>query len=103
MKVYIKEPNKKPELREVENDLKTLQKIVGGYIETVTFGNVVVLCDEEGRLNWKPKNCVVISPSRMPVDFVGTIVFVGYDGEDFTDCPKIPQSEGAEETRVYVL
>lgn len=62
--------------------LKNLQNIVGGYIETVTFGDSVVICNEEGRLLGLPHNCTINGFS-----FVGDIAIVGIDGEDFGDCP----------------
>lgn len=62
--------------------LKNLQNIVGGYIETVTFGDYVVICNEEGRLLGLPHNCTINGFS-----FVGDIAIVGVDGDDFGDCP----------------
>ena len=35
--VLIKEPNQKPYLKDIENDYKELQKLVGGDIEIVTL------------------------------------------------------------------
>ncbi len=62
--------------------LPNLQRIVGGYIETVTFGDYVVICNEEGRLLNMPYNCTINGFS-----FVGDIAIVGIDGDDFGDCP----------------
>lgn len=63
--------------------LENLQKHVGGYIETVTFSNgVVIICNEEGRIKGLPYNCRIGG-----VDFVGDIVALGSDGEDFADVP----------------
>lgn len=39
-----------------------------------------IICNEEGRLLGMPHNCIVCG-----VDFVGPIVFVGVDGEEFSD------------------
>lgn len=65
----------------VRNRLKSLQKIVGGYIECVSIApGVVLICNEDGRyLRLKP-NCRVKG-----IDFVGTIVALGVDGEEFAD------------------
>lgn len=83
MKVIVKEPGKAAEFREVENTLEALQKIVGGYIETVTlFSDLVIICNEEGRILNLPYNCNICG-----VEFVGTIIFAGIDGEDFGDVP----------------
>ena len=66
---------------EVENELKPLQQEVGGYLESFTFAeDACVLCDEEGRMKRKPYNTTVCG-----VSFVGTILIVGVDGEDFAD------------------
>lgn len=67
----------------VPNDLHTLQQMVDGYIETVTFASdACVICNEEGRLKGLEHNCKFLG-----IDFVGTILIVGTDEADFTDCP----------------
>lgn len=83
MKVLKKEPGKKPEWVEIDNTLEALQKAVGGYIQAVPYYNYVVICDEEGRLKGKAYNQAIGG-----VTFVGTILIVGDDGEDFTDLPE---------------
>ena len=66
---------------EVENELKPLQQAVGGYLESFTFAeDACVLCDEEGLLKGKPYNTTVCG-----VPFVGTVLIVGVDGEEFAD------------------
>ena len=50
MKILYKKPGEAPEIRDVANDLEALQKLVGGYIETVTAGDVVIICNEEGKM-----------------------------------------------------
>lgn len=76
----VKEPGKAPRVEPMfENILHALQEAVGGYIETVTLcSDLVIICNEEGRLLGLPHNCEVVG-----VDFVGTIVAVGVKGEDF--------------------
>jgi len=57
IKVLIVKPMKEPYPAEVENTLKGLQKAVGGYIETVYLeDNVVLVCNEEGKLIGLPGN-----------------------------------------------
>lgn len=86
MRVLIKEPGKPWEVSEVENTLDALQKAVGGYIETMTFctepDTLVLIMDEEGRLNGKPYNMTIGG-----VDLVGTLLLCGKDGDEFTDVP----------------
>ena len=84
IKVYVKEPFYAPELRRIPNTLEALQKIVGGYIETVTLASdLVIICNEEGQMLELPYNCDVNG-----VGFCGTIVFAGIDGEEFADAPE---------------
>ena len=89
MKVIYKAPGSAPELRDIPNTLEELQSTVGGYIETVTFANdACVICNEEGRLLGLPFNCTFLGAS-----FVGPILIVGIEGEDFADLK--PEYAGA--------
>ena len=79
MKVIIKQPDQVPVLQEIPNTLEALQKEVGGYIETVRIATeLVAIVDEEGKLKGQPRNILGL---------VGTIVFVGIKGTEFTDIP----------------
>ena len=84
MKAIRKKPGCEPEIIEVENTLKALQQEVGGYIETVTIASdVVVICNEGGVRLGMPYNCRFVG-----VDFVGTILVVGRDRDEFCDVPE---------------
>lgn len=79
--VIIKHPGRVPYKTAISPTLKNLQATVGGYIETVTIAeDCAIICNEEGRMIGMPYNCNV-----MGIDFVGPIVFVGVDGEEFSD------------------
>ncbi len=81
MKVIFKEPGKNCEYRDIENTLQAVQEAVGGYIECVTIAeDIVIICNEEGRLKGLPYNCEAAG-----INFVGNILFVGADEADFTD------------------
>lgn len=81
--VLIKDPGKKPRHVNISDSLANLQNIVGGYIETVTLASdLVVICNDEGRINGMDYNCKVGG-----VDFFGTIIMCGVDGEEFVDLP----------------
>ena len=81
--VLIKKPGLPPHFATVRNELPYLQAAVGGYIECLKlFEDVVIICNEEGRLMHLPHNCKLCD-----VDFVGTILICGVDGEEFTDFP----------------
>lgn len=83
LKAIVKEPGKEPEEFIVADDYKELKGIVGGYLESVTVEEgLVVLCDEEGRLKGKPINCWFDG-----INFRGTIVVLGSKGENFDHCP----------------
>ena len=77
-------PGQRAEDIEVENSLEALQEVVGGYLEPIQLpaSNMVILRDEEGLMKQKDYNCRI-----MGIDFVGTILFVGTKGEEFTDVP----------------
>ena len=51
IKAIIKRPDEKiGHMTWISPTLENLQKHVDGYIETVNFGDMIILCDEEGRL-----------------------------------------------------
>lgn len=83
MKAIRKKPDCEPELIDIDNTLAALQQEVGGYIETVSIADVVIICNEEGRLCGLPYNCRFVG-----VDFVGTILVVGRDRDEFCDVPE---------------
>ena len=81
--VYIMLPGEAPYKARIDNTLEALQEIVGGYIEVVSFpADLVVICNEEGRLKGMEPTCDVCG-----VDFCGPVIFAGADGEEITDCP----------------
>lgn len=81
MRVIAKAPNEAPIILEMENTLEALQEAVGGYIETITFASdACIICNEEGHLKGMPFNCKLLG-----IDFVGPILLVGVDGDEFTD------------------
>jgi len=83
IKVIVKRPDSVPYSTHISNSLENLQKTVGGYIETVTLSSdCVVICNEEGMLMELPYNCNICG-----VDFVGTIVIAGINGDEFSDIP----------------
>ena len=83
IRVIIKKPNEEAYMTVIKNELETLQKIVGGYIETVTLADdFVVICNEDGRIKKLPQNCNVCG-----VDFVGTIIFAGVCEDEFANLP----------------
>lgn len=85
MRVIYKEPGKESEVRNISNELETLQELVGGYIEPVTLSaRLVLIVDEEGKPKKKEDNFYVPALHDM---IVGPAIFVGVDegGEEFGD------------------
>ena len=87
MKVIVKYPGEKlGHYAEVDNDLAAIQKLVGGFIETVTLSKTAVLiCDEEGYIKGRKFNCHINNGCGQFI-FLGTVVVAGVDGDEFTDC-----------------
>lgn len=67
----------------IENSLEGLQDYVHGYIETVTLARgICIICNEEGRIRNLPHCCTVGD-----IDFVGNVLLVGTDEDEFCDVP----------------
>ncbi len=85
IKVLKIEPGELPAVKEIGNDLHSLQAEVGGLIECISFpSGCVVVCNEEGKLNGMPPN------RRLGADIICGPFFVcdtTYDG-DFTSLSK---------------
>lgn len=83
IKVIIKRPGEKPYTTWISDRLENLQKTVEGYIETVTVcTDLVIICNEEGRIRNLPYNCTILG-----ADFFGTIFIAGINGEEFGNVP----------------
>lgn len=77
MKVILYAPGKKRRLVEVPNTLPTLQATVGGYIETLRLTDELVLvCDEEGKLKGKPATAYLFDRNGRRYDCVVGTFFV---------------------------
>lgn len=85
IKVLVVEPNKDPYSLNVVNDVKPMQGIIGGYMESVTLSNrLVVICNEDGLSLGLEKNKHVVHGNLGKVSFVGTYFFAAYEGSEFT-------------------
>ena len=85
MHILIVEPGKHPREAEIDGSLESMQKTVGGYIQTIYpfEDEVAVICDDEAKLKsdtqWNrllPEIGDVIK---------GTFFIAGLGDEDFTD------------------
>ena len=88
IQVYVKRPGENPELTKINNDLKTLQGIVDGYIEAVTLtSDLVIICNEDGKLLGLDHNCRILGE-----DFVGTLIFAGKRGSQFASLKQVTKN-----------
>ena len=58
MRILVVEPERRPEVREIDGSLRSMQEIVGGLIQTVyPFDDPVALvCNDEGKVMDLPAN-----------------------------------------------
>ena len=91
IQVVLCEPGKKARVTTIKNDLASLQKLVGGFIECVYpyEDPVGIICDEEGKINGKELNRALRDENGNVYDILaGTFLVVGLGGEDFDSLPK---------------
>ena len=89
MRVLVVKPEHRPEVREIEGSLKSMQEIVGGLIQPVyPFDDTVVLvCNDEGKLMNLPANRGLRDKDGQIYDIVcGTFFLCGIsaDSDHFT-------------------
>ncbi|WP_405356302.1 DUF3846 domain-containing protein [Ruminococcus sp.] len=93
MKVIIVEPFTNPYTKEIKGDLKSMQAIVGGYIEAVypfDDPDVALVCNEEGKLEGLTPNRFLLNRNNGVCDFICGDFFLCYapaDSENFESMP----------------
>ena len=87
MKVLIVEPNKIPYEKNIENNLETLQEIVGGMIQiTYPYEDLVgIVCNDEGKLMGLPLNRSL--PESADI-IAGTFIICGLSETDLASLNK---------------
>ena len=92
IKAIVKRPDEQfGHVTWISDSLENLQKSVGGYIETVTLDNgLVLICNEEGKIRDMPYNFTLrrilgIIPIHNPI--FGTVIACGASGDEFADIP----------------
>ncbi len=69
---------------EIENTLEAKQKYVGGLIQAVSLSpEIVVVCNDEGKLRQLPPNRAWVDGSQVLDYFAGNILCVRRDGDEF--------------------
>ena len=89
MRVLVVEPEHRPEVKEIDDSLKEMQGIVGGYIQAIyPFEEPVALvCNDEGKLMNLPANRGLRNKDGQMYDIVfGTFFLCGApaDSDNFT-------------------
>lgn len=89
MKILLVRSNEQPISADVPHELAVLQGIVGGRIEIVEpyTENVVIVCNESGRIDGMPVNRKI----NDSIDICGDFFLCGHDGAGLTDtiCQRI--------------
>ena len=88
MRVLVVEPEHRPEVREINDSLTAMQKIVGGLIQPIYLdGSVTLVCHDEGKLMNLPANRALRDENGQIYDIVcGTFFLRGAlpDSDHFT-------------------
>ncbi|MBQ9674225.1 MAG: DUF3846 domain-containing protein [Ruminococcus sp.] len=92
MKVIIVKPFTNPYVKEIKGDLKSMQAVVGGYIQAIyPFDDEVALvCNEEGKINGSMPNRYLLNRNNGICDFICGDFFLCYapcDSENFESMP----------------
>ena len=70
-----------PVVVDIANELEAYKQIVGGWIETVQLNNnIIMVCNEEGKLEGLKENFYMASLHDM---IVGDVFFASVEKEDF--------------------
>lgn len=91
--VLLVEPGKYPREIKIENTLKAMQDIVGGYIErSMMFDDdVAVICNEEGKIKGLLLNRAIYGQDEKVIDVIAGTFFLCYapaDSDSFLSMPK---------------
>lgn len=80
IKIVFQWPGTISSIATIPNTLEAMQKLVGGYIETVTLPNgLILVMDEEGRLKGRQENVRCVQYGTI----VGTVFVTAADGDEF--------------------
>ena len=85
IRILVVEPERRPEVREIDGSLKTMQEIVGGYIQAIYpfDDSVALVANDEGKLLNLPANRCLQDKNGQIYDIVaGTFFLCGAS----TDC-----------------
>ena len=92
IRVLMIEPGKSPEMREISDTLKSMQEVVGGWIEEyMPFDDdAAIVCNEEGKMMGLPLNRAVKDEDGRVMDIICGDFFICYapiESEEFLSLP----------------
>jgi len=102
MNVLMIEPGKAPYVTDIGNNLHSMQQAVGGHIQAVYPYEeaVVLICNEEGKLDGLPLNRALRDEDGDIYDIVaGNFFLAGIGEDDFIDLPDELVEQFAEQFR----
>ena len=88
MKILRVEPEKSPEIVDMDGTLEALQAAVGGYIEAVyPFDDpVAIVCNDDGKFNGMRPNRAIYDADGEIMDIIaGTFLIVGLNEDNFAE------------------
>ena len=82
IKVILLEPNKLAKITEINNNLKSMQKIVKGYIEVYSpfTDNTCFIVNEEGKNNNLPLNRAIYDDNKNMIEIIAGTAFICGNG-----------------------
>ncbi|MBP3898084.1 MAG: DUF3846 domain-containing protein [Mogibacterium sp.] len=99
LRVIVCRPGEVAEIVEIEDDLESMQKLVGGLIEPYDpfysetdsrYENVILVCNEEGKLRQMPPSRAIIDEDGHVMDVIAGPFFLCYspvESERFLSMP----------------
>lgn len=87
LKVLLKRVGKEPEVVEIKNNLETKQELVGGLIEVVQYDDVIIICNEEGKVLGLPPNLI------FELDYIAGDCFIVGDDYEHGDFKSLTDDE----------
>jgi len=88
MKVLLFRVSEEPAIVEIDGELKSMQELVGGYIETMPLRaysddeSLVLICNEDGKWKDFKINAMVMDAYKQTVDFIYADFFICRSFED---------------------
>jgi hypothetical protein len=96
IRALIVRPDDTYEVREIEQDLRTLQGLLGGYLEAISTAHCVFWTNKEGKLKEMPHNDMATylwwkaNPAMEGVDVLQGPVFVTGLEDDYGESTSVP-------------